>query len=137
MKNFVSRLALFTYAEREEALKPCLYLSSFENGKLSQEFFFERKRKDEGNTVTIKNSFIMRVIIRNTENRNVENEDYQNKKGATMNIIPIKVEYFFEVLQHKMKAVAVHEEDGRTISYFFDDKLISQKNGSGRRTFVR
>lgn len=45
-----------------------------------------------------------------------------------MNIIPVKVEYFFEVLQHKMKAVALHGENKRTISYFFDDKLVSEKN---------
>ncbi len=36
-----------------------LYLTSFENGKLSQRFLYERVRKDEGKAVTIKNSFLL------------------------------------------------------------------------------
>lgn len=43
------------------------------------------------------------------------------------NIIPIKSEYNFEIKNHHMKAVSDHLEDGRKITYYFDDKLISEK----------
>lgn len=44
-----------------------------------------------------------------------------------MTIVPVKVEYFFEMMNHKMKAVTVHTEDTREISYYFDEKLISER----------
>ena len=36
-----------------------LYLTSFENGKLSQRFLYERIRKDKGKAVTIQNTFLL------------------------------------------------------------------------------
>jgi hypothetical protein len=44
-----------------------------------------------------------------------------------MKIIPVEVAYDFEVKKHKMRAVAVHTEKERDISYYFDDKLVSTR----------
>lgn len=43
------------------------------------------------------------------------------------NIIPIKVEYDLEVMKHTMKAVAEHLELARRITFYFDDKVVSEK----------
>lgn len=45
-----------------------------------------------------------------------------------MQIIPIKLEYHLEILTHKMYSVAEHLSTERRISFYFDDKLVSQKS---------
>ena len=44
-----------------------------------------------------------------------------------MEIIPVKQEYDFTVMQHTMRAVAEHKIDSREISYYFDQKLVAKK----------
>lgn len=48
-----------------------------------------------------------------------------------MEIVPIKQEYIFTVLNHTMHAVAEHKNDKRYLSYYFDDKLVAQKEIEG------
>ena len=43
------------------------------------------------------------------------------------NIIPQKVEYDLVVLNHTMRAVAEHLELARKITFYFDDKVVSEK----------
>lgn len=44
-----------------------------------------------------------------------------------MTIEPCKLEYHLEVLNHTMKAVALHQKDGRKMSFYFDEKLVSER----------
>ena len=44
-----------------------------------------------------------------------------------MEIVPIKQEYDFSIMQHTMRAVAEHTQRERKISYYFDKKLVSSK----------
>lgn len=44
-----------------------------------------------------------------------------------MKIIPIKTEYKFEAMNHNLKAVLVHTEGKRKITYFFDDKQLAER----------
>lgn len=44
-----------------------------------------------------------------------------------MEIKPVKQEYILSVANHKMRAVVLHEENARKLSYYFDDKLVEQK----------
>ena len=48
-----------------------------------------------------------------------------------MEIRPIKQEYVFSVANHTMRAVALHENDERNLSYYFDDKLVARKKMPG------
>lgn len=43
------------------------------------------------------------------------------------NIIPVRVEYNFTILNHKMKASAEHLELARKITFYFDGKIVSEK----------
>ena len=44
-----------------------------------------------------------------------------------MEILPVKQEYIFSVISHKMRAVVEHISDERHLNYFFDDKLVATK----------
>ena len=44
-----------------------------------------------------------------------------------MNLIPIKTEYNFEVMKHTARALLEHIDGNRKASYFFDDKLVSER----------
>lgn len=44
-----------------------------------------------------------------------------------MNIIPVKQEYIFSVMNHTMRAVVMHEKDKRNLQYYFDEKLVASK----------
>jgi len=44
-----------------------------------------------------------------------------------MEIIPKSLEYHFEACNHKMTIMVDHEDKGRNIGFFFDEKLISRK----------
>lgn len=44
-----------------------------------------------------------------------------------MDIKPVKVAYNLEILNHKMMAKVKHLDDGRQISFYYDDKLVSEK----------
>ena len=42
-------------------------------------------------------------------------------------MIPVKVEYLFSMKNHYMKAVAEHLESERQFSFYFDEKVVSEK----------
>lgn len=42
-------------------------------------------------------------------------------------IIPIKIEYQFQINNHTMRASAEHLELARRITFYFDDKIVSEK----------
>lgn len=44
-----------------------------------------------------------------------------------MEIIPIKQEYVFSIMNHTMRAIAEHREKDRKLKYYFDQKLVSEK----------
>lgn len=44
-----------------------------------------------------------------------------------MEIIPIRQEYIFSIMNHTMRAVAEHISSVRKLSYYFDDKLVADK----------
>lgn len=44
-----------------------------------------------------------------------------------MEIIPVRQEYIFSVLNHTMRAVVEHVGNKRHLSYFFDQKLVATK----------
>lgn len=48
-----------------------------------------------------------------------------------MDIIPVKQEYTFSVGQHTMRAVVDHIDGKRQLSYYFDQKLVAQKEAAG------
>lgn len=48
-----------------------------------------------------------------------------------MEIVPIKQEYIFSVMNHRMRAVAEHTKEKRYLSYYFDDKLVAKKEKAG------
>lgn len=43
------------------------------------------------------------------------------------NIIPLKIEYNFQLRNHRLRASAEHLESGRRITFFFDDKIVSER----------
>lgn len=45
----------------------------------------------------------------------------------TMDIIPVRQEYFFSVASHTMRAVAEHIDDKRHLHYYFDEKLVETR----------
>lgn len=45
-----------------------------------------------------------------------------------MTIEPQRLEYHLEVLNHTMKAVVLHLEKERKMSFYFDDKLVSERD---------
>lgn len=44
-----------------------------------------------------------------------------------MEIVPIKQEYTFAILNHTMRAVAEHRNGNRYLNYYFDQKLVAEK----------
>lgn len=48
-----------------------------------------------------------------------------------MEIIPERQEYIFSVMNHTMRSVVEHMHNMRKISYFFDEKMVAQKNVPG------
>lgn len=53
-----------------------------------------------------------------------------------MEIVPIKQEYNFSVMNHTMRAVVEHTKDRRNLSYYFDDKLVAKKEQAGGEYFT-
>jgi len=43
-------------------------------------------------------------------------------------ITPIKIEYILQIKEHVLKASAEHLENARKITFYFDDKVVSQKS---------
>jgi len=43
------------------------------------------------------------------------------------NITPIRIEYFLKIMNHTMRAAAEHLELARRITFYFDDKVVSEK----------
>lgn len=43
------------------------------------------------------------------------------------NITPLKIEYTFQIKEHVLKASAEHLELARRITFYFDDKVVSEK----------
>ena len=44
-----------------------------------------------------------------------------------MEIVPIKQEYIFSIMNHTMRAVAEHKAGQRYLKYYFDQKLVAEK----------
>ena len=43
------------------------------------------------------------------------------------NITPKKIEYNLQIKDHTMRATVIHNTDSRKISFFFDEKVVSEK----------
>lgn len=44
-----------------------------------------------------------------------------------MKIMPVKSEYRFEAMNHTMKAVLLHVDNKRRVTYYFDDKVFGER----------
>lgn len=44
-----------------------------------------------------------------------------------MKLIPVRLEYCFEALKHKMRAAVKHMGGSREICYYFDDEMVSNR----------
>lgn len=44
-----------------------------------------------------------------------------------MEIIPVRQEYIFSIMNHTMRAIAEHRENDRKLKYYFDQKLVAEK----------
>lgn len=53
-----------------------------------------------------------------------------------MEVRPIKQEYILAVANHSMRAVVLHKNNERQLSYYFDDKLITEKSMSGGQCYT-
>lgn len=53
-----------------------------------------------------------------------------------MEIKPVKQEYILAVASHTLRAVVMHKDDERHLSYFFDDRLVTKKVMPGGKFYT-